>query len=304
MYCPRNFRLFVIVVLLCVAAEAPSAAAQSGPGGDVDLQAFRPALDSRGFITVNGAQVLGHGELSFGLVTNWGSNLLAFDSETASYRVQHLITSALVGAVGLGLGPIDMQLGLSVPVAVMAGDRDPDTVDSTGDPNNRRDHEFVGQGLGDMTIHGKLRLLRRDRGAGIGLAVVGALQMPTASTERWLGAGTLRPYAAAVIDGEIGRFMVAANGGLRLHGGGSSVYRDDVMTTSDGSSQPTTGEVIEVGATVPLGLGVAYALVPQRIELIGEIFGEIPLAAQNYQPVELLTGLRVYMAANSFLSIG
>ena len=37
-------------------------------GGNSDLSTFRPAIDSRGYLTVNASQVLGHKELSFGLV--------------------------------------------------------------------------------------------------------------------------------------------------------------------------------------------------------------------------------------------
>ena len=32
-----------------------------------DLSIFRPAIDSRGYLTINASQVLGHKELSFGL---------------------------------------------------------------------------------------------------------------------------------------------------------------------------------------------------------------------------------------------
>ncbi len=47
--------------LTTLAMPRQPALAQAGPGADIDLQTFRPALDSRGFVTVNGAHVLGHG---------------------------------------------------------------------------------------------------------------------------------------------------------------------------------------------------------------------------------------------------
>ena len=46
-------------------ALAAPAAAQ--PAGNVTLDPFRPAIDSRGYLTVNASQVLGDRELSFGL---------------------------------------------------------------------------------------------------------------------------------------------------------------------------------------------------------------------------------------------
>ena len=36
--------------------------ARAQVGGNIDLNAFRPAMDSRGYITVNASQVLGHTE--------------------------------------------------------------------------------------------------------------------------------------------------------------------------------------------------------------------------------------------------
>ncbi len=73
------------LVLACggVCLHPGSALAQQG--GNIDLQAFRPAMDSRGFITLNASQVLGHRELSFGLVTNWGTNVLSFENDGNTY---------------------------------------------------------------------------------------------------------------------------------------------------------------------------------------------------------------------------
>ena len=38
-------------------------------GGDIDLNAFRPAMDSRGYITVNASQVLGHKDSQLNIST-------------------------------------------------------------------------------------------------------------------------------------------------------------------------------------------------------------------------------------------
>ena len=45
------------------------------------MSTFRPAVDSRGYITVNASQILGHLDLSFGLVTNWGHRVLEFKGQ-------------------------------------------------------------------------------------------------------------------------------------------------------------------------------------------------------------------------------
>ena len=99
-------------------------------GGNVQLNAFRPAVDSRGYVTVNASQVLGHKDVSFGLVSNWGKNMLRFESDSGdSYEVSNIFTSTLVGAFGLKLGPVELEFGASVPFVVMNG--------AVGKANNR-----------------------------------------------------------------------------------------------------------------------------------------------------------------------
>src|SRR5688572_17109316 len=99
--------------------------AEAQVGGNIDLNAFRPAMDSRGYITVNASQILGHTELSFGLVTNWGYKVLQFEDGDNNYDVLHVITPTIIGAVGLKLGPIELEPGVSIPFQVMSGDEGP-----------------------------------------------------------------------------------------------------------------------------------------------------------------------------------
>src|SRR5262245_38875770 len=89
---------FVVIQLFAVAGLA-RAQLQSAP---VDLQVFRPAIDSKGFTTLNASQILAPGDLSFGLVTTWGRNVLKLNGgPNESFTVQNLITPTLTGAVGI-----------------------------------------------------------------------------------------------------------------------------------------------------------------------------------------------------------
>jgi OOP family OmpA-OmpF porin len=84
-----------VACALALGAVSLSASAQPLPGFDLrapssgtkvgftdrhnagaDTHLFRPAVDSKGFITVNGSDVLGAGDVSFGLVLDYGRNLL------------------------------------------------------------------------------------------------------------------------------------------------------------------------------------------------------------------------------------
>ncbi|MBT8491438.1 MAG: hypothetical protein KJO07_00140, partial [Deltaproteobacteria bacterium] len=295
-------------LLLALAAPA-TAAAQDG--GNVELSFWRPAMDSRGYITVNASQVLGHNEFSFGLVTNWGRGLLKYEGAGGTeYQVSDIITPTLIGAYGLKFGPIELELGVSVPFVVMAGDRNPNS--DGGTPDDPRDDErfgFESQGLGDIGLHLKWRFLSTSKGPKIGLAVIGSIYLPTATeddgTKNWLGEDKATPQVLAVVDKEFGedrRFRMALTGGIRLRSGDGS-FTDNAADPM-GLGIPSTGGTIEAGNTLPFGLGLAYAIKPQKFEVVGEVIGAIPLEGENYQPLEGLAGIKVYLARNSFLSLG
>src|SRR6188768_3242253 len=76
-----SFSLGLPVVLgLAGSAEAQTPASgsrvSSENGDGMDTHLFRPALDSKGFFSVNGSDILGHGNVSFGLVLDYGHALM------------------------------------------------------------------------------------------------------------------------------------------------------------------------------------------------------------------------------------
>src|SRR6476620_4403883 len=104
------------LVAFGVLAVSATASAQA-PGGNITLDTFRPAMDSRGYITVNASQVLGDKELSFGLgALDWGHGLLHLgDSSTCDksagascYSIDNMITATLIGAFGIHAGPAEL----------------------------------------------------------------------------------------------------------------------------------------------------------------------------------------------------
>src|SRR5580700_6056366 len=48
----------------------------SGNGNGFDTHLFRPAMDSKGLFTVNGSDILGNRDFSFGLVLDYANTLL------------------------------------------------------------------------------------------------------------------------------------------------------------------------------------------------------------------------------------
>jgi OOP family OmpA-OmpF porin len=298
-----DLRLVLVVLPVLLAALPSRAAAQ--PAGNVTLDVFRPAIDSRGYLTVNASQVLGDRELSFGLGSlDWGHRLLELDANGSTYSIDHIITATLIAAVGLRVRGAELELGASVPLRIMSGNRGPASLGDPGTPNDDRVHALDGQGLGNIGLHLKTRLLSTSRGPRVGLGVIASLYLPTINPEdRFLGETQLVPQLVGVVDKELGRerrLRISFNGGVRLR-------RTTTFTNSDPGPDmaPVTGRSITAGSELPFGLGVGYAVARQRFDVIAEVFGAIPIGAhQSYQPLEVLAGVKLYLARSSFLTLG
>src|SRR3954468_3685885 len=53
-----------------------TAHAQNTQGNTFNLQLFRPAVDSKGYFTVNASQILGHLDFSIGLIGTYANTVL------------------------------------------------------------------------------------------------------------------------------------------------------------------------------------------------------------------------------------
>src|SRR5438128_1894178 len=117
----RSFSLAAVVVG-AILSYAPVASAQRQE--PIDLEVFRPAVDSKGYITLNASQILGQYDVSFGLVTTWGRNVLQLGDDKNGFVVQNILTPQLQAAVGLyknrqyGFG---FELGFGLPLTVTGG---------------------------------------------------------------------------------------------------------------------------------------------------------------------------------------
>ncbi|MDQ3295311.1 MAG: OmpA family protein [Myxococcota bacterium] len=280
-----------------------SAIASAQPAGNIPLDPFRPAIDSRGYLTINASQPLGDKEVSFGIGSlAWGHKLLSFENAGNTYSVDDVITATLIAAIGLHVGPVELQLGASVPLTILSGDRGPDSLGAPGDANDDMDYKLDGQGIGNVGLHLKTRFVKTSRPPHVGVGVIASVFLPTASpADRFLGEQRLTPQLIGIVDKEFGRqgrFRVALNGGVRLRS--TSTFTD----TGD-MGAPATNRTIQASAEVPYGIGIAYGLTPKKFDIVGELIGALPLGDhENYQPLEAVGGIKLYLARNSFLSIG
>src|ERR1043165_1720418 len=246
-----------LLVGVAVLGMSSTASAQS-----VAIDEFRPALDARGYLTLNGSQTLGHTEMSFGLGSlEWGKNLLT--SPDTMYSVNNMVSATLVAALGIHAGPVPLEVGASLPFTIVDGSVD-------------------GQGVGDLGLHMKARVARIGR---VGLGGIASVYVPTGSDRNmFVGEAATTPQFTAVADASFGRLRLAVNGGLRLR-----------RTTTMGSVTSATAR--------PVGIAAAYALAPEKVEIVGEVLGSFP-TGDGYRSAEALGGLKVYLAKNSYMSLG
>jgi OmpA-OmpF porin, OOP family len=296
---------------LILAAVAGSARAQNG--GDVPLDTFKPAMDSRGYLTVNASQVLGHKELSFGIgALDWGYKMLRLGSDDcdatsggACYAIDNMVTATLIGAFGVKAGPAELEFGVSVPFVIMGGDRGPNFTGATG-PNDDDEFKLSGQGIGSLGLHFKTRFLKTSRPPHLGLGLVASLYLPTTDPKQnWLGENKVVPQIMGIIDKEFGsrgQLRVAANAGIRIR---STETFTDTGDAGDTPPVPGTNESVTVGTEIPFGVGLAYAIAVQKFDVVAEVLGSVPLGDnENYKPLEAIAGIKLYLARNSFLSLG
>jgi outer membrane protein OmpA-like peptidoglycan-associated protein len=120
--------------------------------------------------------------------------------------------------------------------------------------------EQSSQQVGNLGLHLKARLAHAG---AFGLGAIGSVYVPNGDWQ-----------ATGVIDATAGRFRIALNGGVRRQ---SSMEMSSTELTA--------------------GVGTAWALAPEKFELVGEVFG-------TRSHSEALGGVKLYLAKNSYLSLG
>jgi len=329
---PRASIVALTIAIRLTLAPTPSQA-QELKLAQIDLQAFRPAMDSKGYITLNSSQVLGKGDFSFGLVSTWGAKVLDFTNpavtgggQSSRFAIGNIITPSLQGAVGAySYGHFGIEVGAVVPFTILSGrayPTDPGTAPGTNDDN---EHTISAQGIGDIMIHPKVRLLNAARNS-LGLAIIPSMVLPTGDKNSFLGEGQFIFQPSAVVDGEfgyLGRFRVAINAGARLRSK-ESLFVDDGVTDTGARHYAGMAALINTGYGLRVkneligGVGLSFGIVPQKFDLVGEVYGQAGLGAKrieggvapNYNEktlppiIEAVGGIKLYLARNSFFLLG
>jgi len=344
----RQTAIGLTLLVLTIAAAPAQAQLLKAP---VDLQVFRPAADTKGYITLNGAQILSSLDVSFGIVSTGGWKPLVLDAGSKPYNGQtqsnvltmkFLLTTTLQGAIGLlNTDHLGLQFGLALPIGITNGEAlpyDPGAANGvlynggrTSGTNDDIHHQMNYQGIGDLALLPKLRILNPSRMV-IGIAIIPGLILPTGDKGKFLGEGQTIFQPQAIVEatwGRYGVFRTALNVGMRLRTGGTSEFRDTaanfprpVRGLTGGIPDPNVPSVgnentdmgIRVGNELLAGIGASWGVVPFIFDLVGEVYtftglGSKKIAANgaesNMGPGgEAVVGFKAYLAPNSYFTAG
>ncbi|MCU0658347.1 MAG: OmpA family protein [Polyangiaceae bacterium] len=291
----RTFHFRLLTLALAALAAGPAWAqervpATNGPGLDTHL--FRPAIDSKGFFTVNGADTLGAGNVSFGLVTDYGHNLMRLKEGHGS---DALITHSFQGTFNFNVGLTRrLLLGLHLPVNLLGGEG----VEGVGPAGGTYDSPRLNaQKIGFVALHAKLNLLKPTGPLGVALLVQGGY--PLGDARNLVSDPKPWYWPQLVVERHFGQRAVrlGVNVGYRGSNPGGVTRFDQLQGGQFESSKAlaTAGGAVAVRAL-------------DKLEFIGETYLARQLDGKSAGPValsqEVVGGLKIFVEKNSYLMLG
>ncbi|MBU1221148.1 OmpA family protein [Myxococcota bacterium] len=325
----KSLKFIIISAVLAISAFAGMGRAMA-QGGPIDLQLFRPAMDSKGHFGVDSTQVLGHKKISIGLGITNAFNPLVLEGDGREFTVNQLLTAYLQFSIGLFK---HFELGVGMPFSIMSGNTDPRINDiwdqdriteKTQAPMGYdKDGNFGSQGAGDVFFSLKWRILASSKHP-VGLAAMFSLSAPTGNADAFMSSNGIVLWPKIIVDKRIGKNkgLISLNLGSRIR-----LSSDHELTANsgwtgciDGSPRPCNfvGERDNNGTQnvsqlhdINWGVGLTLKL-SEKVHFVSELFGSVELSSlgkddtykKDVFPVEALAGLKLYLAANSFLAIG
>jgi hypothetical protein len=218
----------------------------------IDVRTWRPSPDPAAQLVLEEPRTPGPWAWNVGAYESYALNPIvvrdAATGDVAFRPLQHVFETDIVGEIGLGERA---ALGLSLPFVLYETGRAPlpSQVASTG--------TVPQQVIGDIAIHGKAAIIPipEDKLAGFGLAVLGALSLPTGDPGSFMGEGSTAVSARALIEYKYVVARVQATLGYRL--------RTDHHAWPDASLGG-----VEIGDEIPwsFALGVKMGIIVHSLD--------------------------------------
>lgn len=288
-----------VAALITASPARAQSAIPSTNGGGFDTHLFRPAMDSKGLFTVNGSDILGKNEISFGLVIDYGHDLLrTATGPTFTGATGQLIDHSFQGTFQFNYGLFNQfVVGLDLPIDLMSGSQQLDNnAVVPGYAGLWSPNQLAYQGLGFAALHAKWRITRVEHGFGLALGVQVGGGLSDAASSAGADDGFFY-WPQLIVEkrfGPKGEFRIAANAGYRGHSDTSTVM-------------PLSGGVYHDGDLFTYGGGLSIRVL-EPLDLVGETYGTYLLASSADSGVrpsnEAVGGIKVFVERNSYLMMG
>lgn len=306
-------RTSLVCTLLLALTLRSTAAAQLSDGG-MDLRLFRAALDSKGLLVTDGTDVLGHLDVSFGLVLDAGFGIVPVDAFVRSEstdaadaeRVDRLVDSFITGTLHGDLGLANrLVVGVQLPIVLASGP----AVELPGAYGDGTGLDL--QGVGDLSVHAKMRLLRAERDP-VGLAIAMRVSLPTGDARGFGGAPSVGLWPSVALEWQpTRRFRMLMNAGYRvvLGDGATLPFGARTAPSSGNATDPIyerAGAPLRDDDQITFALGVG-GRVGDSIELLAEAYGAQiarSFGDEGALSIEALVGAKIFVHESSYLQIG
>jgi outer membrane protein OmpA-like peptidoglycan-associated protein len=268
-------------------AQSSPNAVPSANGAGFDTHLFRPALDSKGLFSVNGTDVLGHFEYSFGLILDYAHVLLR--APGGGQLIDHSFQGTLQGNFGLFN---QLVVGVDLPIDLMSGGAYGQPVLAGKWSNQKLDF----QGVGYVGAHAKWRITRVERGFGVavGVQIGGGLAGSASNAAADPGFFYWPMLMLEKRFGPVNQFRIDLSGGFRGHAVSSTTLPLREGNFADGN-------------VVTYGGGVSWRVL-ESLDLVGETYGTYLLAnnvASDLKPsAEAVGGIKLFVERSSYLMLG
>ncbi|MGD8607588.1 MAG: OmpA family protein [Myxococcales bacterium] len=296
--------------------------------GGMDLHLYRPAVDTRGYFSVNGTEVMPHKKFSFGLVLDAGFGILRYNgfetdpnTDALNRSTQsRIVKQGFTGTFMFNIGLIDrLVIGIMLPITFFRGNtiQVPDyggICDGTSGSclYNPEAGGLRSQGVGDLQIHIKARLLNLGEYPA-GIALVLRAQFPTAKTSQFAGEPGVSLWPTAVFEFQpIERIRFALEGGYRWNSQqGATFIWDGASIPSDLNANavnpvnvvPPTGRRFTYNDLITFGFGAAFRIA-RPLDLVLELYGTQiaqEIGTKGTLSMEALGGFKYFVTNKSFL---
>jgi outer membrane protein OmpA-like peptidoglycan-associated protein len=238
-------------MLTLLALSLPLAHAQTADGAipDINVQNFRPSIDSTRTLWVEDSAVQERKWMAR-LLLHYANDPLVYVYDDGER--DPIVSDVLQGDLTAGVRIWRVRLGVDVPIYLL----------QSGGAGE-------GFGLGDIALDGKVGILDRQK-APIGLAIDARLAFPTATVDNALGSPNTGWEATAVVDTMLGeKAFVALNLGVRggpaaslenielddflvARLGGGYAFTDDVGAALEFAGEKSLSAEIDNAASLPL----------------------------------------------------